>query len=166
MNSPSLTVLTCLVAGLLTLGCGSSSDDEPIGTSPASELSFEGRFELGVGDRTLTLPLCVARQTVHPTSLQIVGSDEKGNRFYGELEAGARGVQTNKKHAPSLVVLTLDTPVEKDEDPIYSDKDLRITILEITGESIKGTIHGRVADLLRKRPHELRGRFECPIDKP
>jgi len=159
-NALALAVFT------LCFACSGEKSKDEGSAQTAHVLSFKGRFEVGVGNRTLQFPHCVARKTAHPTSLQLIGRDPKGNRLYIELPTGPQQIQIKKKLAASLVVLTLDTPIESDEEKTYTDKDLRVTILGMNDGSVQGVLNGRVSDLLRGRPHELRGKFECPFDKP
>ena len=166
MNMQRLQIVLALIAVALCAGCSNEQSGAEEVAKKAHVLSFKGRFEVGVGNRTLLFPHCVARKTAHPASLQLVGRDPKGNRLYVELPTGPQQIQTKKKLAASLVVLTLDTAIESDEEKTYTDKDLRVTILSLKNDSVQGVLNGRVSDLLRGRPHELRGKFECPFDQP
>jgi len=154
-------VLTVLLGGCELL-------DRSLEVSPAPRA--EGAVELGVGDLTLRLEPCIVLRGLAPERLQLTapsGVEElppERPRVYAEVPVKSGAIPTGEAREVGLAVLRLSEPLERDEDRVYRNHDLELTLEKVEGGRAHGRLAGRVEDLLHGRSHELRARFECAAD--
>jgi hypothetical protein len=123
-------------------------------------------FTLGVGEQSFNLDRCIIRKGISPRRMQLEAWSESGKpRLLLEFPFGEEGPLLNVSLAPSMFVMSLDVALAEDEDPTYENEDVRIVVSHIDDHKVKGRIKGRVVDLLLSRPHEIRARFTCGLDR-
>ena len=159
-----------LLAGLVsaTSICGCELLDRSIEVSPPPQAA--GTVELGVGDRTLRLEPCIVLRGLSPERLQLAapsGTEElaaERPRVYAEVAVKGDALPVGEAREVGLAVLRLAEPLDKDEDRVYRNHDLRLLLEKVNEGRVHGRLSGRVEDLLHGRTHEVRARFECSAD--
>ena len=154
-----------LLIFFIFFGTACANENEGNAPSAQNELA-ESSFSLGVGDRSFDFDQCIIRQGTNPKRIQLVASSKSGKpRMHLEFPYSGEKPLLNEKNDPGLFVLALENPLATDEDPTYENKDVTVIISKYEEKRIHGRVRGRVSDLLLGRPHEIRGRFICSVDR-
>ena len=125
-----------------------------------------GKMELGLGQQTLKLQPCVVRHSQSENVIQIVGWDGEDMRLYLELPGRNTPAPPFESMEPILAMVNPPAPINEEEQPVYRSNDISVIFEAFGAHGAKGRVRGRMEDLMFGRTHEIRGIFDCRLERP
>ena len=125
----------------------------------------QGKMELGLGQQTFRLEPCAVRHSKSEHVIQIIGWDKGVMRVYLELPGRSSPEMSTDAIEPILTMVRPPKPLSEDEEPVYRSNDLSVRFETVAEKTARGRIRGRVEDLMLGRTHEVRGVFECRLER-